>query len=253
MTAQEACTKALESGLDGISVTEHLDYDFPEPDDDFFDLDFDNYINSMKLLKEQKKNELKISIGIEAGIQPHVIGKTLEKIQAYDFDYVLASVHVVDGFDPYKPKYYFGKTKKDAYGRYLQEILFMVRNFPDFDNVGHFEYVTRYAPYDDRTLRYNDQKDLFDELLKEIINKGRGFELNTGSFRDKPGMETCRYDIEVLKRYRALGGEIISLGSDAHNTGHIGYKFGIFRELLMEARFCHAAYFENRKPVFYRL
>ena len=129
----------------------------------------------------------------------------------------------------------------------------MVRNFPDFDNVAHFEYITRNACYDDRSLRYNDHAELFDELLKEIVKRGKGIEVNTGSFRDKPGVRTCEYDIAFLKRYRELGGEIVSLSSDAHNVNYVGYKFNVFREMLLEAGFSHAAWFENRKPVFYAL
>jgi histidinol-phosphatase (PHP family) len=89
--------------------------------------------------------------------------------------------------------------------------------------------------------------------LKELISNGKGFEINTGSFRDKPGRSTPSYDMELLKRYKRLGGEIISLGSDSHSLEYIGYKFDYFKELLEEAGFKHTVHFENRKPVFDRL
>lgn len=252
MPAEAACEKAVSVGLNGIAFTDHLDIDYPDTDDSF-NIDFDNYMKFMKALSERQKPNLKVLTGIEVGIQPHVIEQTLETVEPHEFDYVLASVHVLDGIDPYKRLYYEGKTRIEAYERYLKEILFMVRNFPDFDNVGHFEYITRYAGYDDRSLRYADHSDLFDELLKELIHKDKGFEVNTGSFRDKPGIRTSEYDTAVLKRYRQLGGEIVSLGSDAHNTTFIGYKFDVFKDMLIEAGFSHAVYFEKRKPVFYRL
>lgn len=253
MTPVEACEAALAAGLEGVAFTDHLDIDYPDAEEESFLFDFEKYINCMKALKAQKKGELKISVGIEAGIQPHVIGPTLDIVRSWDFDYVLASVHIIDGLDPYIKGYYDGKTQSASYERYLQELLFMVRNFPDFDNVAHPEYITRYACYDDRSLRYNNHTELFDELLREIIKRGKGLEVNTGSFRDKPGVKTCEYDAGVLKRYRELGGEIVSLSSDAHDTRYIGYKFDFFREVLLEAGFGHAAYFMDRKPVFYRL
>jgi histidinol-phosphatase (PHP family) len=252
MPAESACEKALAAGLEGLTFTDHLDIDYPDTDESF-NIDFEKYMKFMKALRERQGPQLKVDIGIEVGIQPHVIEQTLETVRSHDFDYVLASVHIIDGIDPYVTDYYRGKTHIEAYERYLEEILFMVRNFPDFDNVGHFEYITRYASYDDRSLRYKDHSDLFDELLKDIIHKGRGFEVNTGSFRDKPGIRTCEYDIEVLKRYRELGGEIVSLGSDAHDATYIGYKFDVFKDMIIEAGFSHAVYFEKRKPVFYKL
>ena len=252
ISAEVACDTAKALGLDGLAFTDHQDIDYPDTDESF-DIDSDNYMQFMKALSARQRPELKVLVGVEVGIQPHVIEQSLEIVRSHDFDYVLASVHILDGIDPYRKEYYKGKTRIEAYERYLKEILFMVRNFPDFDNVGHFEYITRYAGYDDRSLRYKDHSDMFDELLKEIIQKGKGFEVNTGSFRDKPGIRTCEYDIAVLKRYKELGGEIVSLGSDAHDIAYIGYKFDVFKDMLIEAGFSHAAYFEKRKPVFYRL
>jgi histidinol-phosphatase (PHP family) len=252
MTAEAACERAAALGLHGLAFTDHLDIEYPDTNENF-NIDFDCYMEFMRNIRNQYKHQLKVAVGIEVGIQPHVIEQTQKIVWAHEFDYVLASVHIIDGIDPYLKEYYKDKTRIEAYERYIKEILYMVRNFPDFDNVGHIEYITRYADYDDRSLRYKDHSDLFDELLRELIDMGKGFEVNTGSFRDKPGIRTCEYDIAVLKRYRELGGEIASLGSDAHNTEYIGYKFDVFKDILIEAGFSHAVYFEKRKPVFYRL
>jgi tetratricopeptide (TPR) repeat protein len=78
----------------------------------------------------------------------------------------------------------------------------MIMRFGSFDMVGHFEYIIRYAQYADRTLRYADHRDILDSILKELVHQGRGFEVNTGSFRDPAAMAV--YDAEVLKRYREL-------------------------------------------------
>lgn len=252
MPAEVACQTAKALGLKGLTFTDHVDIDYPDTDD-CFNIDFIKYMAFMNELKDQQSTEFKMSVGVEVGIQPNVIDQSLKIVRSHDFDYVLASVHIIDGIDPYLKEYYSGKTRKVAYEMYLKEILFMVRNFPDFDNVGHFEYITRYAGYDDRSLRYIDHLDLFDEILKELVYSGKGFEVNTGSFRDKPGIRTSEYDIAVLKRFKELGGEITSLGSDAHDTKFIGYKFDVFKDILIEAGFSHAAYFMNRKPVFYKL
>lgn len=253
MLPETACEKAITRGLTGLIFTDHLDIDYPG----FEHLELINlkrYFEYIDILKIKYNEKLLLLKGIEAGIQPGAIEKTAKLVRSYDFDYVIASVHIVDGIDPYfNREYYSGKTIKEAYEIFLTRILYSIVNYNDFDNVGHFEYVTRYASYDDRTLRYDNHSDLFDLILKQIIEKGKGFEINTGSFRDKPGIPAVQFDSNILKRYRELGGELISLGSDAHNTEYIGYKFDYFRDMLIDTGFSYITHYEKRKPVYTKL
>lgn len=247
-----ACETAIRSGLMGIAFTDHLDIDFPDFDINFM-IDFDIHSSYMDNLKHKYESRLKILKGIEVGIQPHVVEDSLKVVKGYGFDYVLASVHILDGVDPYRKVYYQGKTKSEAYARYLQEVLFMVGNFDDFDMAGHFDYIIRCADYDDRSLRYGDHTDLMDLIFKELISKGRGFEINTGSYREKDNIPVPEYDIQILKRYKELGGDMVCLGSDSHSPEYIGYKFKYFRDMLVEAGFDYTVHFEGRKPVYDKL
>jgi len=255
-----ACEVAIKAGLEGIAFTDHMDYDFPNIDPNL-NIDFDTYSRYMDNLKAKYKARLKVLKGVEVGIQPHVIEDSLQLVKKYDFDYVLASVHILDGIDPYYKDscYYKDKTKLQAYSRYFEEILFMVTHFDDFDVAGHFDYIIRYAPYDDRSFRYDDHRDLLDSIFKELIYKGRGFEINTGSYRERssgiagPDKKAPEYDIALLKRFRELGGEIVCLGSDSHSPEYIGYKFSYFSGLLLEAGFKYVTHFEGRKPVFTKI
>jgi len=246
---EELCKAATERGLDGIIFTEHLDFDYTGYGDSL-NTDFDAYMKYTSGICEEYKPVLKVLRGIEVGIQPHVIEKSLAVVKSYPFDYVLASVHIIDGVDPYAGAYYINKTKQEAYGLYLQKVLYMVKHFSDFDAAGHFDYIIRRATYDDRSLRYADHMDLMDSIFKELVHAGRGFEINTGSYREKPGSPVAEYDMNILKRYRELGGEIICLGSDSHKTDYVGYKFDYFTQLLKESGFKYIAHFEERKPVF---
>lgn len=250
MKPEAACDSAVEKGLDGIAFVDHLDYDFPGSGPDTL-LDVKNYSAYMDDLKASQKNRLKILKGIEIGIQPHVIEKSCAVIKDIDFDFVIASIHIIDREDPHLGQYYPGKTKLEAYSRYLKEVLFKIRNFNDFDISAHFDYITRYPDYPERSLRYTDHSDLFDEIFKELIYRGKGFEVNTGSYKVKnDGRPAPVYDINILRRYRELGGEIVSLGSDAHDSLYIAYRFDYFRELIKDSGFKYLAHFENRKPVF---
>lgn len=248
MEVDAACETAIGLGLEGIAFTDHLDLDYPG---ETFNINFDEYFEIINEVKVRYRDNLKVLTAVEAGIQPQVIAESLEVVKNYPFDYVLASVHIIDRLDPYKKEYYTGKTKSEAYERYLEEILFMIRNFGSFDMVGHFEYIIRCADYPDRTLRYADHSDIFDAIMKDLISSGRGFELNTGTFRN-PSSD-AEYDIEVLKRYRSLGGELICLSSDAHRSEHIAAGFGYYAQMLRDAGFRYTVHFENRKPVFDKL
>lgn len=249
MDAGQACGSAIRQGLDGIAFTDHLDYDFPG--DINFLIDFDEYFCVIDNIRKRYAERLKVLSAVEVGIQPHVLRESEELIQRYPFDYVLASVHVIDGQNPYYKEYYTGKSKKEAYTRYLEEIYYMVENLKSFDMLGHFGYIIRYADYDDRTLRYADYSDLFDMIFRELIEHGRGFELNTGTYRIE--RLDAVYDTEILKRYRELGGDMICLGSDAHHTDHVAARFEYFSQVLRDAGFRYTVHFENRKPVFDKL
>ncbi|HEX2945798.1 MAG TPA: histidinol-phosphatase HisJ family protein [Clostridia bacterium] len=248
MDADAACDAAVKLGIDGVAFTDHLDFDYPG---ETFNIDFDEYFSHILSVRQRHEENLKVLTAVEVGIQPHVMAESLEVVMRYPFDYVLASVHIIDRLDPYTGTYYEGRSKAEAYERYLQEILYMVRNFESFDMVGHFEYIIRYAHYPDRTLRYAEHSETLDAIMKELIADGRGFELNTGTYRNSP--KDAEYDMEVLKRYRSLGGELICLGSDAHRTGHIAMRFDYYSRMLRESGFKYTVHFEERKPVFDKL
>ena len=251
MDVLDACETALRQGLDGIAFTDHLDIDYPDADESF-NIDFNRYFTEISAVKARYKGRLNVLRAIEVGIQPHVIEESLKIVKSFLFDYVIASVHVIDGVDPYAHDvYYKDKSKLDAYYRYLKEIYFAITHFATFDMVGHFEYIIRYAHYADRSIRYADHTDVFDAILKELIKQGRGFEVNTGTYRDPEA--TVEYDTAVLKRYRELGGELVCLGSDAHRTEQIGLRFDYFAEIIRNAGFKYTVHYENRKPVYDKL
>ncbi|MGI6776833.1 MAG: histidinol-phosphatase HisJ family protein [Acetivibrionales bacterium] len=250
---EAACDKAIELGLDGIAFVDHLDLDFPDSQVNYT-IDFDVYSKYMDSLCLKYKKQLEVLKGIEVGIQPHVIESTSSLINKYDFDFIIASVHIIDGLDPYTYSYYQDKTKLQVYSRYLQEILFMIENYDDFDVTGHFNFIIRCAVYKDNSMKYNDLKDLFDSIFKLLISKGKGFEVNTGSFREKSNRKNIPdYDINILKRYKELGGEIVCLGSDAHRIEHIGYKFDYFKDMISSAGFKYLTHFVRREPVFTKI
>jgi len=248
MTMEEACLRAVELGLDEIAFTDHIDLDWPDYDIEFNIQDLENYLSDIERLADRFKGQLIIKKGIEIGLQPHVFEENSRIIQSYPFDFVIGSVHLVDRMDPYLGAYYEGKTKEQSYRCYYQEILNLITDYDDFDVLGHLDYVRRYSPYpyniEDAMLAF----DIIEEILKTLINKGKGIEVNTSGYRHASQRPLPNFS--VVRRYRELGGEIITIGSDAHKVEHLGYKLKDAVQKVKECGFHYLTSFEQRKPLF---
>ena len=122
----------------------------------------------------------------------------------------------------------------------------------DFFNVyGHIDYVVRYSPNKDFNYKVFDYCDIINEILKNLIHNGKGIEINTSGYRS--GLSNPNPNTEIIKMYRELGGEIITIGSDAHRPQDIAYNFNKVVEILKGCGFKYYTEFKNRKPEFIKL
>lgn len=114
--------------------------------------------------------------------------------------------------------------------------------------MGHYDYVTRYAPYPECSILYKDFPDILDSMLRYLAENGKALEINTKTYQDFKG-RTPVLDKNILMRYRELGGEIISLGSDSHDADRVGFNFERAAALVSRCGFRYLAHFDKRKPV----
>lgn len=239
---------AMQAELPGICFTDHLDYDFPSDPPDLFILEPDTYEASIRSLAQKYADTFPIHCGIEIGIQPHLCDTLHTLIQNHHFDQVICSSHVIDGQDPYYPEFFSDREEHAAYLRYFESILENLEGFSDFDVYGHIDYIVRYGPNQNRYFSFHAYADILDAILKKIISMGKGLEINTGGF--KYGLGHPNPCEDILKHYRSLGGEIITIGSDAHTPEHVGYDFARVPVILRDAGFTHYTVFQNRQPSF---
>ena len=241
---------AISKGLKYICFTDHQDWDFPY-DDIKFEFDTEQYFEELNSYKELYSGRITILIGVELGLQPHLSEKYNLYLQKYPFDFCIGSSHVVNGMDPYYPEFFEGREEKDGYLEYYQSILDNLNSNTLIDVYGHIDYILRYGPSKNSKYGYCEFSDIIDEILKKIIESGKGIEINTAGFRYKLGHPNP--EEAIIKRYKELGGEIVTVGSDAHKPLDIAFSYDKVPDILKNCGFDYYTVFSKRKPQFIKL
>lgn len=245
-TGEALAKAALRAGMREICFTDHLDYDPLAQQQTmlFTQADYRAEYDALEV------PGLKIRRGMEFGMNPGNAETFRRDVQAYPYDFVLGSVHFVDGLDVYWEPYWKGKTVEEAERRYLEETLECVQRHDAFDVLAHLNFLSK-APAnpDRRPLPYPVHRELIDEILRVLAAKGKGLEMNTsGIDRGAGTLPTA----DVFRRFRELGGEIVTVGSDAHRCSRAGQYCADACAVLNDI-FGYVCTFENRKPIFHKL
>ena len=244
---EELVQKCIEKGLKEIAITDHLERDILGMEDKFY-LDMPRYTSRVLELKEKYKSKIAIKLGVEIGVQTHTKSFFDEELPKYPFDFIICSAHAIDRIDLYFCKLQEGRTKDEVQDIYFDNILKLVNMYDDFSVFGHIDYVTRYGGPKFRGLNYDRQHDIIDEILRILIKKNKGIEINTSGYRYG---EDRFYPIkEIVKRYFELGGEIITIGSDAHKYQDITMEFQKAYDFLKEIGVKYITTFDGRRPSF---
>ena len=249
--------QAIELGLAGICITDHMDYGFPKEEyphsvSDPFVFDVDNYFQELTSVQKEYSSAIDVRIGIECGLQvyPDIVRYNENLCSQYPFDQIIGSIHLVEKKDPYYPTYWKEVSVKDGIKKYFETTLENISIFSDFDTLGHLDYIVRYAP-DTSEYIPEDYFDIIDEILKIIIDKNIALEVNTSALKTTYGIINPHPDI--LRKYRELGGELITIGSDAHEPRYLAFGFDILTNLLTDIGFSSYVTFKNRQATVHHL
>lgn len=242
-------------GLKGICFTDHMDYDFPpeavkniqEYSPFIFDeLEYKEKIEALR----NKISSFYIGKGVECGLQKSkTVCEKNKALAAQDgWDFIIGSLHLVDQRDPYYPEFWEGRDPIQCIRKYLESMLELLPLFHDFDTLGHMDYIVRYAPanfqYDPRLFM-----EITDEIMRFLIRKDIALEVNTSGLYSRTGCENPHP--LLIQRYCELGGEMITIGSDAHTPDRIAGSFEIVEEHLKKAGIHRYTTFNRRTPVFH--
>lgn len=246
--------RGIEVGLDEICFTEHVDYgvkkDWTEGDIAtrgseataiypnicyLANANYPEYFGKLIRMKAMYGDKISIKNGLEFGVQKHTIPKFESLLQQYgdQLDFILLSIHQVDDQEFWTGDYTSGKEQEEYNRRYYEEMLYCAKHFDGYDVLAHIDLISRYDPAG--IYPFENIKDILEEIFKVIIEKGKGIEFNTSSWRYQLDDTTPSRDI--LKLYHAMGGDIITIGSDAHKPEYVGAHFQDGLNILKEIGF----------------
>ena len=188
--------------------------------------------------------------GIELG-QPNQDPAAAEEVLAgRDYDFVIGSIHNIRGYEdfffldysPVEPGYI-----DHLLATYWEEELEVIR-WGRFDALGHLTYPLRYIQGDHGIpVDLSRHQEAIDSVFRALIGSGKALEVNTSGYRQKIGRPLP--DLPLVRRYRELGGELVTLGSDAHSTADLGKGIEDGMDLLREAGFRYLAVYEGHRPI----
>lgn len=245
---------AVSNGLDGVLLTDHYDVDFPSAGLMADTFDIDEGMAEWRQFRETHRPDCPIAVryGIEIGYQPHLTDLCRSMIDSGRFDGVILSLHLLNGVDPFFDDSVYSAGKRAAYTAYLDAYVNLMAAVPGPAIIGHYDYIARYAIFEDNAMRYAEMPDAFDRFFNALIESGKCLEFNVRSRRRKvrtdPMTGFFAPDPEIYRRYVELGGRLVSLGSDAHSPGETGQWFTESAAFLRDCGVRELTHFESGQP-----
>lgn len=248
-TVLELCQSAVEKGIGTIAITDHMEAPEIKLGDRsvFGDMikQISKSVEEAKIANDLMGDEIKVLRGMELGEPMHEPKLTKKALSIAEFDFILASIHNIRDTEDFYYLEYTEKNVPDLLERYFDELLETAEN-ADFDSLAHLTYPMRYIL--ERTdIRPNieDYYDVIDKILIALGKRGKALEINT-SMVGRIGITMP--DINIIKRFRELGGKYVTIGSDAHKRENVGNYLEEGIEIARTCGFEYFTVFEKRQP-----
>ena len=241
----DLCAAAKAGNVTCLCLTDHCDLvdEYGKPDDSF------SWEAVNRQLSEARRlyPELEIRRGVELGQAILRPGAAERVLSEPGIDFVLGSMHNSrQGLDYYWIEF---QSEQHCYGLiedYLLCLLELSRT-DYFDSLAHLTYPLRYmrGKYGFQ-VDFRKCDDLVYEILKTLVHRGKALELNTSGYRNHGGEPLP--PAYILNMYRELGGDLITIGTDAHEPEHMTDGLSRGYGLLRQCGFRYLTVYKNRKP-----
>lgn len=243
--AAEMLEAAVSAGLGAVALTDHCDLGSPEFYDSF-DIDVGRQRRKFDAVAPHFEGRLDVRFGIELGQPNQQPAKADQILRENTFDFVLGSLHNLSGEKDFYFLDYHRLDVSKLLTRYFDELIEMVEC--DFDVLGHLTYPWRYLSEAGLEQTWHDFEEQIRLIYQRLIELGRGIEINTSGLRRSMGVTMP--DLPLVRLFRELGGEIITVGSDAHEPAHVGAGIRQGIAIAREAGFTSIALYRGRRPQF---
>ena len=240
---ERMCAAGEAAGLYAMAVTDHVE--IPAYRADGYDKALAGSDREAGEMQVKFAGRLRIARGVELGEPLHDLPVAEELLAGYDFDVVIGSLHNLKDDQDF---YYYDYANTDVLpllDRYFEEVLAMVR-WGRFHTLAHLTYPFRYFPAEKRPPDYRRWQDAIDAIFRAMAEKGLALEINVSGLRQAIGKTLP--DLPLVRRFRELGGELVTVGSDAHAPEDVARPV---REGLLtakEAGFRYVAAFFGGRP-----
>lgn len=249
-TVDDICLSAIEKKLSFIAITDHME----APEIKLGDRSV--YGNMVRQITksvedataagEKYRDKIKVLRGMELGEPMHNPKMTEKALDIADFDFVLASVHNLRDEEDFYYLDYSAVDIDELLKRYFNELLETAEN-ADFDSLAHLTYPLRYVVK--RTGKRPDMdrySDIIDNIFRALVQREKALEINTSGLFDD--IKTTLPGIDLIKRFKELGGKYVTLGSDSHNRENVGRGIEKGIEQAKICGFEHFTIYEKRQP-----
>ena len=243
-SVEELCRGGMDAGLSGIVVTDH--YDIRRRPREVVTQQLRDSVAEIRQTREALGDRFYLGMGIELGEGHHDRAESAAAIALGDFDLVLGSLHNLRELRDFS---YIGKDcadKRGLFRQYLAEQMEMLR-WGGYDVLAHLTYPFRYYMLGGGAPDIREFEAELRTLFTVMAEQGKGLEVNTsGLYRPEHGRTMP--ELWELQMFRQCGGEIVTVGSDAHDRSRVGGGIARGTELLRAAGFRYQAVYRQRKP-----
>ncbi len=244
---------AIDRGLAGLTFTEHYDTHPTEREDCVYS--DDAYSATIRSLRDKYESDIRIGKGIEVCFQADHLDEIVAFLDNHTFDLVLVSVHWCQGRPIHVADVWKDRDPSEVTRSYLTAVLEAMQSCERlhrnrsrvFDVLAHMDFCKRYSKRFADRICVEEHPDIIDNILTCCLEADIVPEINTSTTRQ--GIGQSMPGPNVIKQYAALGGQAMSLGSDAHRSEDIGADFDAEVQNLRNAGINHTAVYQQREKL----
>lgn len=217
---EEVIKNAISLGIEHICITDHVDFLYSDPSFKAFDIN--EYLTVLRALKQKYADKIFINVGVEVGYTRENYLINDAELKKNHFDYVISSIHEVNGSDCYYAKHFEGRDRDTVYSDYFNAVLESICVPYKVHAVGHLAYISRTAPYADKQIAKGEFDGILTKIFQKMIKDNIILELNTNVYT---AGSLSLPALPILEKYRDMGGKLLCFSSDAHKLERMAQNY----------------------------